>query len=90
MKVLPVLGTIEEVSEWIPALRQNVDAPGFALTADWIELPGKTLMAEAGQVIDACGPTCAYADVAYSTTAHTTETHPPTGEKEERKLKRSR
>jgi hypothetical protein len=28
--------------------------------------------------------------VAYSTTAHTTETHPPTGEKEERKLKRSR
>jgi hypothetical protein len=55
-----------------------------------MEDPGKTLMAEAGQIMDACGPTCAYADVAYSTTAHTTETHPPTGEKEERKLKRSR
>jgi hypothetical protein len=51
-----------------------------------MEEPGKTLMAEAGQVMDACGPTCAYAGVAYSTTAHTTEKYPPTGEKTDRKL----
>jgi hypothetical protein len=74
MKVFPVFGVIELVTEWTPALKQNVVPPGLALIADWIEEPGKTLIAEGGQAMDGCGPTCATATVGvrHSNAAHRT------------------